>query len=43
MHDIQLLKDGGPVVSDKGLSSSVSDHLVHASGAETGPDAIRDS
>lgn len=42
MDDIHFLQDGGTVVCDEGFSSSVSDHLVHTSGAETGSDTVSD-
>ena len=42
VHDAEVLEDGGAVVGDDGLSVLCPDHLVHATRAERGPDAVRD-
>ena len=42
MHNVHFLEDSGTVVGDESFPPSISDHLVHSPGAETGSDAIRD-
>jgi hypothetical protein len=42
MDDFYLLEDGGSIVGDEGFSAAVSDHLIHASGTETGANTIGD-
>jgi hypothetical protein len=40
MDYIELLEDGGSIVSDEDLSSGITDHLVHTSWTKAGSDAV---
>ena len=43
VNHLHLIEDRGSVVRDRDLALRVLNHLVHAAGAQTGPDGVRES
>jgi len=42
VDNIHFVENGGAIVGNESFSSCVFDHFVHASGTETGSDAVGD-